>query len=427
MGQHLNSYGGRIEGIVLVPHDKSISHRAAIIAALANGPGEIDGFLEADDTHALLGALAALGVRIERPAPGVVRIEGRGNAPFADPGQPLDLGNSGTALRLLAGVLAGRGTRAVLTGDASLRTRPMARIVEPLRQMGARITDTGGCAPLTLAGGALKGIAHHATVASAQVESCLLFAGLHADGATQVTLPAPARDHTQRLLALYGIGTRDGVTRCDWSRIPARRVRVPRDASQAAFVAAAAALAGTEVWIPDLGANPHRIAYARVLERMGAAVSWQGVAERDGEPVGELVVRGAPLRATRITAAEVPGLIDELPVLLVLAAFADGATTVDGAGELRYKESDRLETVAAGLEALGVRVERRADGLTVHGGRGGIGGGTIDAHDDHRIAMAFAVAGVRVPVRVTRAGAVRTSWPGFVDDLAAAGLEIRWG
>jgi 3-phosphoshikimate 1-carboxyvinyltransferase len=419
--------GGQLSGAIRVPGDKSISHRAAILASLANGVGEIHGFLEAADTHALLGALAALGVSIERVAPGHLRIQGRGNAPFDDPGEPLDLGNSGTALRLLAGVLAGRGTHAVLTGDASLCRRPMARIVEPLRRMGARIdVSAGDTAPLTLQGGALAGIDHAPEVASAQVASCVMLAGLHADGTTRVRLPAPARDHTERLLAAYGIDTRDGVRRCDWSRVSPRDVTVPGDPSAAAFVAAGAALVpGSEVHLEGVCANPLRTGFTDVLARMGAEVAWTGVQARDGEPVGTLRVRGRALRGIVIRPDEVPGLIDELPVLLAVAAFADGATTVDGAAELRYKESDRLATMAAGLEALGASVSLRADGLTVEGGRPP--GGTIDAQGDHRIAMAFAIAGLRAPVRIRRWQAVATSWPGFVRDLRAAGLSITEG
>ena len=418
--------GGQLSGTVPVPGDKSISHRAVLLAALASGVGEVHGFLDAADTNALLGALGALGVTVERPSPTTVRIHGRGNAPFDRPDSPLDLGNSGTGLRLLAGVLAGRGTRATLTGDASLRARPMLRIVEPLRRMGARVAAHGGNAPLTLDGGALTGAEHRVDIASAQVASCLLFAGLHAEGRTRVMLPAPARDHTERLLAAYGIPTRGGVRRCDWDRVPARTVVVPGDPSSAAFVAAGAALVpGSEVRVPALGANPLRTGFVRVLARMGAEVEWGGVVERDGEPVADLVVRGRALRGTRIQAAEVPGLIDELPVLLALAAFADGTTTVDGAGELRYKESDRLAAMGAGLTAIGGRVTMHADGLTIEGGRPS--GGAVDAHDDHRIAMAFAVAGLRAPVTIRSHAGIDTSWPGFVETLRAAGLEVTAG
>ncbi|MEX0899924.1 MAG: 3-phosphoshikimate 1-carboxyvinyltransferase [Gammaproteobacteria bacterium] len=419
--------GGQLSGTVAVPGDKSISHRAAILAALANGIGDVSGFLEAADTHALLGALEALGVTIERVAPGELRIHGRANAPFDDPAAPLDLGNSGTALRLIAGVLAGRGTRAVLTGDESLRRRPMARILAPLRQMGARIdAASGDTAPLTLHGGALTAIEHAPPAASAQVASCVLLAGLHADGRTQVRLPAPARDHTERMLAAYGIDTRDGVTRCDWSRVPARQVTVPGDPSSAAFVAAGAALVpGSEVHLEGLCANPLRTRFADVLERMGAEVTWTRVRTQDGEPIGDLCVRGAALRGVAIGPDEVPGLIDELPVLLAVAAFAHGPTTVDGAAELRYKESDRLATMGAGLEAMGVRVALRPGGLTLQGGRPT--GGEIDAAGDHRVAMAFAIAGLRAPVRIRRWQAIATSWPAFVADLDAAGLAIKEG
>lgn len=419
--------GGQLSGTVAVPGDKSISHRAAILAALANGVGEISGFLEAADTHALLSALEALGVTVERLAPGELRIHGRGNAPFDNPSAPLDLGNSGTALRLLAGVLAGRGTRAVLTGDASLRGRPMGRIVEPLRRMGAQLDAADGdTAPLALQGGALTGIEHASPAASAQVASCLLLAGLHAEGTTRVRLPAPARDHTERMLAAYGIDAKDGVRRCDWSGVSARRLVVPGDPSSAAFVAAGAALVpGSEVRLAGVCANPLRIGFADVLARMGAEVDWTGVRVVNGEPVGDLSVRGGALRGVTLRPDEVPGLIDELPVLLAVSAFAEGTTTVDGAAELRYKESDRLATMAAGLEALGARVSLRQDGLTVEGGQPA--GGEIDAQDDHRIAMAFAIAGLRAPVRIRRWEAIATSWPDFVAELQAAGLDIKEG
>lgn len=421
--------GGAVAGTIHVPGDKSISHRAALLAALADGAGEITGFLDAADTNALLGALEALGIRIER-SPTALRIHGRGAAPWQSPAHDLDLGNSGTALRLLAGVLAGRGVRAVLTGDASLRRRPMARIVEPLLHMGARISAREGVPPVVLSGGALHGATHALPVASAQVLSCLLFAGLHADGETWVRCPSGARDHTERLLAHYGVPLtraqgRVGVVRCNWDTVGARAVRVPADPSSAAFFAAAAALVpGAEVTLPGLCANPTRTAFVAVLARSGADVAWLGTDGTSHEPVATLHVRGGGLRGFQVAPAEVPGLIDELPVLMAVAALATGRTVISGAGELRHKESDRLAAMAAALSALGAEVRPTGDGVEIEGGR--LHGGTVDAHHDHRVAMAMAVAAVRAdgPVRIRNAAEVATSYPGFVEAARRAGMEV---
>lgn len=428
------AHGGTVGGTVAVPGDKSISHRAALFAALANGTGEITNFLDAADTRALLTALKALGVGVTTLTPVHIQVTGLGAAGWRDPSRPLDLGNSGTALRLLAGVLAGRGVRAVLTGDASLRRRPMARIVEPLARMGARITARDGCAPLSLAGGALTGVEHALPVASAQVVSCLLLAGLHADGETWVRAPSGWRDHTERMLAHYGVPVLRkrgaiGVTRCDFDALAPRTVDVPADPSSAAFFACAAALVpGAEVRLPGLCANSTRIGFVAILERMGVECAWEAERTAAGEPVADLVVRGpARLRATRVEAAEIPGAMDEIPVLLVVAAFAEGETRVSGAGELRHKESDRIRTVAGALAKLGADVHELPDGVVIRGGR--LRGGTVDAHHDHRVAMAFAVASLRAsgPVKVLNAAGIATSFPGFVPTARAAGLEIVAG
>lgn len=422
--------GGAITGTVRVPGDKSISHRAALLAALAQGPGDITGFLESADTDALLGALAALGIRVER-TPETVRIHGRGAARWDDPERDLDLGNSGTALRLLAGVLAGRGVHAVLTGDASLRTRPMQRIVEPLRRMGAEISAREGVPPVVLGGGALRGATHPVPAASAQVVSCLLFAGLHAEGETWVARAPGVRDHTERMLGHYGVPVhrkrgRLGVAGCDWGAVAARPVAVPGDPSAAAFFAVAAALMpGAEVALPGICANPTRTGFASVLGRMGAEIAWAGIDESGAEPVGTLHIRGRALHGVRIDAAEIPTLIDELPALMVAAAYASGRTVVAGAAELRHKESDRIATMAALLAALGSEVRETPDGVEIEGGR--LRGGTVDAHHDHRVAMAAAVAalGADGPVTIRNCAEIATSFPGFAAAARAAGLEVE--
>ncbi|MCA1798021.1 MAG: 3-phosphoshikimate 1-carboxyvinyltransferase [Xanthomonadaceae bacterium] len=424
--------GGTITGTISVPGDKSISHRAALFAALANGPGDITGFLESADTDALLAALAALGIRIER-TPETVRIHGRGAARWDDPEGDLDLGNSGTALRLLAGVLAGRGVRATLTGDASLRTRPMQRIVEPLQRMGAVISAREGTPPVVLGGGALRGVTHPVPATSAQVVSCLLLAGLHADGETWVARAPGVRDHTERMLAHFDIplqrdNGRLGVTGCEWDAVAARPIAVPRDPSAAAFFAVAAALVpGAEVTLPGLCANPTRTGFAAVLGRMGAEVGWAGIDDAGAEPVGTLHVHGRALQGVRISAAEVPTLIDELPALMVAAAYAKGRTVVAGAAELRHKESDRIATMAAMLSALGVEVRETPDGVEIEGGR--LRGGTVDARHDHRVAMAAAVAalGADGPVTIRNCAEIATSFPGFAATARAAGMEVAEG
>lgn len=427
----LLSTGGTVDGRVQVPGDKSISHRAAFIAAMAAGESTLHGFLFADDCLATLDVLVACGidVRADRDAECVV-VSGGGNHGLKSPGGPLDFRNSGTGMRLAAGILAGRGITATLTGDASLRSRPMKRIVDPLVEMGAAISATGGCAPLDIRPSPLRGTQLEIAVASAQVKSCLLFAGLHASGQTRVVSPA-SRDHTEFLLAHYGVPVEaDGdaltVARCDWDRIAGREVHVPGDASAAAFLAVAAAIApGGAVELPGVGMNPGRTGYLDVLRRMGAIIKISSVTVQQGEPVADLLVQAGELRGVDILPHEIPALIDELPALLVAAACAEGETTVRGAAELRVKESDRLAAMSAVLRGLGAEVEEFPDGLRVRG-CAKLDPASVDALGDHRVAMAALIAGIRArgAVSVRGCSGIATSYPGFVDAVRSVGLEV---
>lgn len=419
--------GGPLHGSAHVPGDKSITHRALICAALAAGESTVTGALAAADTRATAGALAALGARIDWRAE-VLRIGGTGGR-LRRPSAALDLGNSGTGLRLLAGALVGRGIEATLTGDASLRRRPMQRIVRPLAQMGADIASAGGTPPLTLRAGArLRGIHYRLPVASAQVKSAVLLAGLGAEGATTVDDPFATRDHTERLLPAFGArleraGTTSTLTP---GTLSAAVLSVPGDFSSAAFLLAAALLVpGSDLTLRAVGINPTRTGLLRVLARMGARIEIREQQAAGGEPVADLRVRAAALGGTRVAAAEVPALIDELPVLMALAAAAEGPTVIEGAGELRHKESDRIEAMRAGLAALGAPLAVAGECITVAGG--GLGhGGEVHSGGDHRIAMALAVAGLAAPapVRVLDAAWTATSFPGFAEALAAAGAGV---
>jgi len=411
-----------LRGRIRVPGDKSISHRAALIGALAAGDTLIRNFLRADDCLHTLGCLRALGVAIEDQG-GDVLVHGAGTE-WRAPAAPLDAGNSGTTMRLLAGILAGQRFAAEITGDASLRRRPMDRVIEPLTRMGARIVALGGgrFPPLRIAGGSLKGIAYTLPVASAQVKSAVLLAGLFAEGQTTVVEAVPTRDHTERMLVAFGAPVRRDGDRVSLTAAPlrGREVRVPGDISSAAFLlAAAAAMPGSEVTVDDVGLNPTRRGVLDVLRAMGAHVDARQTGEDTGEPVGTVTVRGRRLRGVRLGGSLIPRVIDELPVLCVIATAADGETVISDAAELRVKESDRIAVIARGLRALGGEVEERPDGLTIYGGR--LRGGRVNCGGDHRIAMAFAVAGVLAEGAVTVEGAesVSISFPHFVETLQA--------
>jgi 3-phosphoshikimate 1-carboxyvinyltransferase len=411
-----------VRGEVRVGGDKSISHRAALVGALARGEVTITHFLPAADCLSTLSCLQALGVEVHREGT-TVTVVGRGGQ-LHPPSHPLDAGNSGTTMRLLAGILAGQPFTAEVTGDESLRRRPMDRVAEPLRQMGARVEvlGEGRYPPLRITGGPLRGITYRLPVPSAQVKSAVLLAGLFADGETAVEEPVPTRDHTERLLAWLGVPVRR-----DGARVAVRphrprpdRVVVPGDISSAAFLlAAAAARPGSEVVAVAVGVNPTRIGVLRALRAMGAEVEVRAQTVRCGEPVADVVVRGRRLHGVRLAGADIPAMIDELPVLCVVAAVARGVTEIADAAELRVKESDRIAVMAAGLRQLGAHVEERPDGLVIHGGR--LRGGRVGCAGDHRVAMAFAVAGLLAEEPVTVAGAevVAVSFPDFPRALEA--------
>jgi 3-phosphoshikimate 1-carboxyvinyltransferase len=416
--------GGRpLRGSLRVPGDKSISHRALLFAAIATGTSGITHLADGDDVRSTRRALAALGVQVRGEAE--VMVAGRGLDAWQEPETVVDCGNSGTTLRVLVGLLAGRPFHTVLTGDASLRTRPMARVVEPLRAMGAMIDGRadGTLAPLAVRGGRLAGRRHDLPVASAQVKSALLLAGLQATGVTEVHEPARSRDHTERMLAALGVPLRrldDERVAVQAGEVPAFDLNVPGDPSSAAFFAVAASIVpGSRVVLEGVAINPTRIGFVEVLERMGGDVEVTPTGEVLGEPVGDVTVTAAPLRGTTIAGDEIPRVIDELPALAVAAAFAEGTTEIRDAAELRVKESDRIGTIHQELTELGVGAESRRDGLLIRGGKPR--SSRFKSHGDHRIGMAAAVAaaGADGESRVRGWGAVASSYPGFGDDLAA--------
>lgn len=422
--------GAPLHGELQIPGDKSVSHRAVMLAAIADGASRIEGFLEGEDTRATAAVFAQLGVRIEAPENGVRIVHGVGIDGLRAATAPLDCGNAGTAMRLLAGLLSGQDFDCELVGDASLSKRPMRRVTEPLARMGARIDTTeGGLPPLRIHGrSALRGIDYTTEVASAQVKSAVLLAGLRAEGETVVREAQPTRDYTERMLAAFGwpIEFAPGIARLHGGhRLRATDVVVPADFSSAAFfVVAATIVPGSDLTLKRVGLNPRRIGLLHVLRAMGADIVETGASECGGEPVADLRVRHAPLRGIDVPLAHVADMIDEFPALFVAAACAEGTTRVRGAAELRVKESDRLAVMASGLAALGVHVEEFADGADIHGGP--FGGGSIDSHGDHRVAMAFAAAAQagRAELRINDVSNVATSFPGFVEKAIAIGFRI---
>jgi 3-phosphoshikimate 1-carboxyvinyltransferase len=411
----------RVHGRLRVPGDKSISHRYALVAALAHGRSGLTGYSTGADCQSTLACLRGLGVEIAVDADGTATLLGRGTGGFLAPAAPLDAGNSGTTMRMLAGVLSGQAIVTTLVGDASLSRRPMGRVMEPLERMGARIEATGGHAPLTIHGAPLHGIAYQPAVPSAQVKSAVLLAGLQASGTTSVAEPAGTRDHTERALTAFGGAVeRRGLTVSvrGGQKLVGGSFAIPGDISSAAFwMAAAAALPGSRIEIEGVGLNPTRTALIGVLRRFGARVSVEVFGADGGEPYGTIVVEGDRTGTITITPDEVPGLIDELPAIAALASHS-GEVTVRGAAELRVKESDRIATLVAGLRGLGIQADEWPDGFTVHGA-GAPRGGVADAHDDHRIAMAMAIAalGASGPSQINGAEAVAISYPGFFQVL----------
>jgi len=428
-----------LRGRIRVPGDKSISHRALLFAALASGTSRLWGLADGDDVLRSRAAIEMLGVKVrdgagspaeaavagERAEP-VVIVRGSGFAGLAEPEGVIDCGNSGTSIRLLAGLLAGRPFHSVLTGDASVARRPMARVVDPLRLMGARIDgrDGGRLAPLAIRGGGLSGVRHELAVASAQVKTALLLAGLQAEGVTEVTEPALSRDHTERLLPVMGAGLEavaGGVRVVPaGGGLAAINLAVPGDPSAAAFfVVGACVTPGSDLVVEDVCLNPTRIGFVAVLQRMGADVEVLVKEERGGEPVGDIRAAASTLVATTMAGAEIPSIIDEIPALAVAAAFATGTTEVSDAAELRVKESDRIGTLSQELSQLGIAVDTKPDGLVITGGQPRAG--LLKSHGDHRIAMAAAIAlnACEGPSTVRGWPAIASSYPGFAADLEA--------
>jgi 3-phosphoshikimate 1-carboxyvinyltransferase len=425
--------GGALRGRLRVPGDKSISHRSIMLGSLAEGVTRVSGFLEGEDSLATLNAFRAMGVTIEGPDQGRVVIHGVGMHGLKMPDGPLDLGNSGTSMRLLAGLLAGQGLDLTLTGDASLSSRPMRRVTDPLALMGARVETTeAGTAPLRiLPVSSLKAIDYELPVASAQVKSCVLLAGLYADGETCVTEPAPTRDHTERMLQGFGYELKkQGARVClkGGGKLTACDIDVPADISSAAFFLVGASIApGSDLTLEHVGMNPTRDGVINILRLMGADIEVSNERNVGGEPVADLRVRHAPLKGIRIPEDQVPLAIDEFPALFVAAACAQGETVLTGAEELRVKESDRIQVMADGLRALGVDARPTPDGMVIRGGSPH--GGEVDSHGDHRIAMSLAMAALRADgdIHIRDCANVNTSFPGFVDLAAAAGLRVEAG
>lgn len=414
-----------LRGEITPPGDKSISHRAAIFAALADGVSEISGFLEAEDCQSTLRCLQSLGVEIERPLQGVLKIKGQGPEGLREPEEVLDAGNSGTTMRLLMGVLAGQPFYSVLTGDRSLRRRPMGRVAEPLRQMGAQIwgREGGNLAPLSIKGGSLRPIDYSLPVASAQVKSAILLAGLGAEGETTVREPVPARDHSERLLEFCGIRIKKEDLKISlWGRqrLRAFQINIPGDFSAAAFFLVAACVhPRAEIVVRNVGLNPTRTGLLTVLEDMGAEIQVYPEGVSAGEPYGVIRARSSSLRGTKIGGPLIPRLIDEIPVLAVAAAVAQGHTIIQDAAELKVKESDRITTLAVELRKMGAKIETLPDGMVLEGGT--LHGAVVDSHGDHRLAMALAVAGLIATGETVIRGAecMAVSYPGFMSDLEA--------
>jgi 3-phosphoshikimate 1-carboxyvinyltransferase len=420
-----------LRGRTRVPGDKSLSHRAVLLGALACGASQVNGFLPAGDCRATVACVRALGVEVTEHNATTLTIHGRGRRGLRAPEAPLDCVRSGTTMRLLTGILAGQRFDSVLTGAPQLRRRPMRRITEPLQAMGADVSDTDGHAPLTVHGGELRGAEHHLAIASAQVKSALLLAGLNADGATTVHQPGPARDHTERLLQAMGADlTVDGlsVTLCP-SHLQPLTFNIPGDLSSAAFLLVAATLLpGSELTLLDVGLNPTRTGLLDVLRGMGADLESTPLHDEAGEPVGDLIVRAAPLHGTTIAGETVVRMIDEFPVLAVAATQAQGTTVVRDAAELRVKETDRIGRVVDALRTLGARIEGRSDGFVVEGPTP-LHGGTVDSGGDHRLAMALTIAGLLAdaPVVVQNTDCIADSFPGFAEMLGALGAGMGVG
>ena len=431
MSDWISASSGPLRGDARVPGDKSISHRAIMLAALAEGTSHVTGFLEGEDTRATARAFTQMGARIEAPRPSERVVHGVGLHGLHESGAAVDCGNAGTGMRLLTGLLAGQQFDTILVGDESLSQRPMRRVIDPLTRMGAKIdANEGGLPPLRICGKrALCGIDYELPVASAQVKSAVLLAGLYANGETRVREPHPTRDYTERMLAAFGWPIEFGA---GWAiltggrRLRATDIQVPADFSSAAFFLVAATLVqGSELLLRDVGMNPRRIGLLHALRAMGADITESNSRKLGGEPVSDLSVRAAPLHGIDVPIELVPDMIDEFPILFVAAAAASGTTRIQGAAELRVKESDRIAVMAKGLRVLGVRIQETADGAIIEGGK--FSGGEVDSAGDHRCAMSFVVAGLLAgdPVRIRDCANVATSFPGFVELANACGFALR--
>ncbi len=420
-------------GRIRVPGDKSISHRSIMLGSLAEGVTQVSGFLEGEDSLATLNAFRAMGVRIDRPSEGAVVIHGVGMRGLTQPDSPLDLGNSGTSMRLMAGLLAAQSFDVTLTGDASLSKRPMRRVTLPLEAMGAVINAKGnGIPPLCIHGGhSLMGAHYDMPVASAQVKSSLLLAGLYAQGKTSVMEPAPTRDHTERMLNGFGydvVRVGNIVSLEGGGRLTATNIDVPGDISSAAFFLVGAAIApGSDLLIEHVGVNPTRMGIITLLKQMGADITLLNERNVGGEPVADIRVKYSVLRGINIPESEVPLAIDEFPALFIAAACAEGTTILTGAEELRVKESDRIQAMADGLVVLGVDAQPQQDGIVIKGGR--YQGGVVESCGDHRIAMSFAIAALRAggEINIKECENVRTSFPSFVSLASSVGLNVVSG
>jgi 3-phosphoshikimate 1-carboxyvinyltransferase len=433
--------GRPLAGRIRAPGDKSISHRALILGALASGVTEVEGLLEGDDVLRTAAAMRALGAKVEKTGEGAWRIEGRGG--FVEPEDVVDCGNAGTGVRLIMGAAAGFDLTATFTGDSSLRKRPMGRVLDPLSQMGARVMARGGGRlPLTLRGGGLAGVAYTLPVASAQVKSAVLLAGLNATGPVEVREPEPTRDHTERMLRAFGavVDVHDEpgarvIRLAPGQRLTGTRIRVPGDPSSAAFpIVAALITPGSEVSVEGVLLNPLRAGLFETLREMGADLTVRNLRDEGGEPVGDLVARHSPnLKGVEVPPERAPSMIDEYPILAVAAAFAEGRTAMRGIGEMRVKESDRIALMAAGLAACGVGVEEEPEALIVIGDRRANhpvrGGAAVATHGDHRIAMAHLVLGLaaQAPVAVDEPGMIATSFPGFTALMRGLGADVGEG
>jgi len=422
--------GGKLQGEIRVPGDKSISHRSIMLGSLAEGVTEVSGFLEGDDALATLASFRAMGVQIDGPKDGKVTVHGVGMHGLKAPKDDVYLGNSGTSIRLLSGLLSGQNFESTLTGDKSLSGRPMRRVTDPLAQMGAVIDSNDGKPPLTIkSGNTLKGITYTLPMASAQVKSCILLAGMYAQGTTTVTEPAPTRDHTERMLS--GMGYKvdvqgDTVSLEGGGKLTATNIDVPADISSATFFMVGAAISeGSDLTLTHVGINPTRIGVINILRLMGADIALLNEGFTGGEPVADIRIKYAPLKGIQIPEDQVPLAIDEFPALFVAAACADGQTVLTGAEELRVKESDRIQAMADGLQILGIDAQSTTDGIIINGGV--IGSGEVESHDDHRIAMSFAIAGLQAggTIVVNDCANVATSFPNFVALANEAGLEME--